>query len=146
MIDWKVVLGEVMTQVMRVVIPVCVVLIIKWGIQLFELIKKNQPDFAAVLQVAVNNAVIAAEQKLFTEEGKKKKEYAIHSVQDFLAQKGMMVDVGVIEDAIEAAVYTMHRENFFLSKEQIEMMRQNAQGSGTGDMPPVEHFEEENYG
>lgn len=119
MIDWKVIIGEVATQLLRVIIPVCVCLVIKWSIQLYEVIRQNQPDLAKVLQVAVNNAVVAAEQLLYTEEGRKKKEYAIASAQDYLAQKGMAVDVGVIEDAIEAAVYTMHREGFFLSKEQI---------------------------
>lgn len=119
-VDWNVILGELMTQVLRVVIPVLVALIAKWAIQVYELIKENQPDFALVLQTAVNQAVIAAEQMMQTEEGQKKKEYAIASVQDYLAQKGMIVDVGVIEDAIEATVYSLHRENFFLTKEQRE--------------------------
>lgn len=144
MIDWKVIIGEVATQLLRVIIPVCVCLVIKWSIQLFETIKKNQPDFAAVLGVAVNNAVIAAESLLFTEEGKKKKEYAIASVQDFLAQKGLAVDVGVIEDAIEAAVYSMHRDNFFLSKEQVEEMEAaKRQPQNMGQVPPVQHFDHE---
>lgn len=118
MVDWNVIVGEAITQFLRVLIPVCVALIVKWAIQLYQQIKKDQPDFAQVLQTAVNQAVIAAEQMMGTEEGQKKKEYAIASVQDFLAQKGLIIDVGVIEDAIEATVYTLHRENFFLTKEQ----------------------------
>ena len=121
MVDWSVILGELVTQVLRVVIPVLVALIIKWAIQLYQEIKKDQPDFAQVLQTAVNIAVMAAEQMMQTEDGKAKKEYAINSVQDYLAQKGMMVDVSVIEDAIEATVYSLHRENFFLTKEQKQM-------------------------
>lgn len=119
--EWNVILGELMTQLLRVLIPVLVALIAKWAIQLYEEIKKNQPDFGQVLQTAVNIAVMSAEQMLQTEDGRKKKEYAIASVQDYLAQKGMMIDVGVIEDAIEATVYSLHRENFFLTKEQREM-------------------------
>ena len=119
-VDWNVILGELMTQVLRVVIPVLVALVAKWAIQVYEEIKANQPDFALVLQTAVNQAVIAAEQMLQTEDGQKKKEYAIASVQDYLAQNGLPVDVGVIEDAIEATVYTLHRENFFLTKAQRE--------------------------
>lgn len=119
--NWNEILGELMTQLLRVLIPVLVALIAKWAIQLYEEIKKNQPDFAQVLQTAVNIAVMSAEQMLQTEDGRKKKEYAIASVQDYLAQKGMMIDVGVIEDAIEATVYSLHRENFFLTKEQREM-------------------------
>ena len=121
MVDWKAILGELMTQLLRVFIPVCVALVAKWAIQVYEEIKRSQPDFGLVLQTAVNQAVIAAEQMLATEDGKAKKEYAIASVQDYLAQKGMMIDVGVIEDAIESTVYTLHRENFFLTKEQRQM-------------------------
>ena len=120
MIEWNVLLGELMTQLLRVLIPVFVALIAKWAIQLYEEIKKNQPDFALVLQTAVNQAVIAAEQMMQTEDGQRKKQYAIASVQDYLAQKGMIIDVSVIEDAIEATVYSLHRENFFLTKEQRE--------------------------
>lgn len=122
MIDWKLILGDAMTQLLRVLIPVCVALIAKWAIQVYQEIKKSQPDFAQVLQTAVNIAVMAAEQMLETEEGQKKKEYAIASVQDYLAQKGMIIDVSVIEDAIEATVYSLHRENFFLTKEQKQMV------------------------
>ena len=121
MVDWQDIIGECMTQILRVLIPVLVALIAKWAIQLYEQIKANEPDFALVLQTAVNQAVIAAEQMMATEDGKAKKEYAIASIQDYLAQKGMPVDVSVIEDAIEATVYTLHRENFFLTKEQREM-------------------------
>lgn len=120
MVDWNVIIGDCMTQILRVLIPVLVALIVKWAIQLYQEIKKDQPDFAQVLQTAVNIAVMSAEQMMQTEEGQKKKEYAIASVQDYLAQKGMIVDVGVIEDAIEATVYSLHRENFFLTKEQRE--------------------------
>lgn len=119
-VDWNVILGELMTQFLRVLIPVLVALIAKWVIQLYHEIKKDQPDFAKVLQTAVNIAVMSAEQMMQTEEGQKKKEYAIASVQDYLAQKGMVIDVSVIEDAIEATVYSLHRENFFLTKEQRE--------------------------
>ena len=119
-VNWNVIIGEAVTQILRVVIPVCVALIAKWAIQLYQQIKKEQPDFGQVLQTAVNIAVMSAEQMMQTEEGQKKKEYAIASVQDYLAQKGMVIDVSVIEDAIEATVYSLHRENFFLTKEQRE--------------------------
>ena len=135
MVNWNIIIGECMTQILRVLIPVLVALIAKWAIQLYEEIKKNEPDFALVLQTAVNQAVIAAEQMMQTDDGKAKKEYAIASVQDYLAQKGMPVDVSVIEDAIEATVYTLHRENFFLTKEQRELPE-----------PPAYNQEEEQNG
>lgn len=134
MIEWQTLLGELMTQLLRVLIPVFVALIAKWAIQLYEEIKKNQPDFALVLQTAVNQAVIAAEQVMKTEDGQQKKQYAIASVQDYLAQKGMIIDVSVIEDAIEATVYSLRRENFFLTKEQREQ-----------EEPPVYEVTEEEH-
>lgn len=134
MIEWNVILGELMTQFLRVLIPVLVALVAKWAIQLYEEIKKNQPDFAQVLQTAVNIAVMSAEQMMQTEDGQRKKQYAIASVQDYLAQKGMVIDVSVIEDAIEATVYSLHRENFFLTKGQREQ-----------DVPPVYEAAEETH-
>lgn len=134
MIEWNVILGELMTQFLRVLIPVLVALVVKWAIQLYEEIKQNQPDFAQVLQTAVNIAVMSAEQMMQTEDGQRKKQYAIASVQDYLAQKGMVIDVSVIEDAIEATVYSLHRENFFLTKEQREH-----------NVPPVYEAEEETH-
>ena len=118
MIDWSVIIGDAVTQILRVLIPVFVALVLKWAIQLYSQIRKAQPEFGVILQTAVNQAVMAAEQLMKTEEGQKKKEYAIASVQDYLAQHGMVIDVSVIEDAIEATVYSLHRENFFLTKEQ----------------------------
>jgi hypothetical protein len=135
MIDWNVIIGDAVTQILRVLIPVFVALIAKWAIQVYQEIKKSQPDFALVLQTAVNQAVIAAEQMMQTEDGKQKKAYAIASVQDYLAQKGMVIDVSVIEDAIEATVYSLHRENFFLTKEQ----------RGEDQIPPEYEVEEENH-
>ena len=114
MINWQEILGELVTQILRVLIPVCVALVLKWAIQVYEEIKKNRPDFALVLQTAVNQAVTAAEQMLQTADGQEKKDYAIQSVQNYLEQKGMYVDLDVIEDAIEATVYSLNRENFFL--------------------------------
>ena len=52
------------------------------------------------------------------EDGQQKKEYALNAVEEYLAQMGLVVDAKVIEDAIEATVYSLHRENFFLTKEQ----------------------------
>lgn len=121
MIDWNMVIGETVTQVLRVLIPVMIALILKWAIQLYEQIKKNRPDFALILQTAVNQAVISVEQTMQTEEGQRKKEAAIESASAYLAAKGCPVDVKVIEDAIEATVYSLHRENFFLTKEQREL-------------------------
>lgn len=122
--DWSIVLGELVTQVMRIVLPVLIALIIKWAIQLYYQIKNERPDFAAILKVAVETAVVAAEQLYGSEEGEQKKEYAIASVQDYLAQNGLKVDVSVIADAIEATVYSLHRENFFLTKEQWQMTKE----------------------
>lgn len=122
MVDWNVIIGEAVTQVLRVLIPVLVALIVKWAIQLYQQIKESQPDIAKVLQTAVNTAVIATEQVMQTAEGQEKKEYAIESVQRFLAEKGIAIDVSIIEDAIEATVFSLHREGFFLSKEQMREM------------------------
>ena len=119
MVDWNMIAGELMTQLLKIIIPLFVVLLIKWGLEVWCRIRETNPDFAKILQMAVSNAVMSAEQIYGTGEGQKKKEYAIQAVQSFLAEKNIYLDVDNIIQAIEAAVYSMHRENFFLHREQL---------------------------
>lgn len=105
MVDWNVVIGEIMTQVLRIVIPLSVALVIKWAVELYRKIKSEQPEWFPVLEYAAELAVLAAEQIFGDGNGKEKKMYAIQTIQNILAENGMMIDVAVIEDAVEAEVY-----------------------------------------
>lgn len=105
MVDWNVVVGDVVTQVLRVIIPVCVALVLKWAVEVWTKVKTEKPDLAAVLDYAVDLAVHAAEQIFGGGEGEQKKAYAIEAVERYLSERGLIIDVDVIADAIEAEVY-----------------------------------------
>lgn len=111
-VDWSLVIGEIMTQVLRVIIPVCVALVLKWAIELYHRIKAEQPEWVPVLEYAAEVAVLAAEQIFGSGKGAEKKAYAIQVIQDILAEKGVPLNISVIEDAIEAEVYKwLHHED-----------------------------------
>ena len=104
-VDWNVVLGEMMTQILRVIIPVCVALVLKWAVELYHKLKADSPEWVPVLEYAAEVAVLAAEQIFGSGQGAEKKAYAIQTIQDILAERGILLNVSVIEDAIEAEVY-----------------------------------------
>lgn len=106
-VDWNVVTGEIITAVLKILIPVCVALVLKWAGEFWTKLKEQKPDLAEVLSFAARTAVYAAEQ-LFPGkgQGEEKKAYAIEAVERYLYEKGFAVDVHVIEDAIEATVFS----------------------------------------
>ena len=104
-IDWSVVGGEIMTQVLKIVLPLFVALIIKWAVELYHKIKTDQPDWTPILEYAAEMAVLAAEQIFGEGHGAEKKDYAIQTIEKLLAEKGIYLNVSVIENAIEAEVY-----------------------------------------
>ena len=111
-VDWSAVVGEMMTQVLRVIIPVCVALVLKWAIELYHKLKTEQPEWVPVLEYAAEVAVLAAEQIFGSGHGEEKKQYAIKAIENILAEQGIMIDLDVIMDAIEAEVqkYFPHEE------------------------------------
>ena len=104
-IDWSAVTGEIMTQVLRIVVPLFVAMIIKWAVELYHTLKVEQPEWIPVLEYAAQVAVLAAEQIYGDGHGQEKKHYAIETIQRILAENGIHLDLNVIEDAIEAEVW-----------------------------------------
>jgi len=104
-IDWSIVIGEIMTQILRVLIPLFIAMIIKWAVELYHKIKTEQPEWLPVLEYAAELAVLAAEQLFGDGYGAEKKQYAIETIQKILAEHDIKLNLSVIEDAIEAEVY-----------------------------------------
>ena len=102
--EWNEILGELMTEFMRVLIPVCVALVLKWAIELYHKIKTDQPEWVPILEYAAQIAVLAAEQIFGSGHGDEKNQYAIQTIERILAEQGLVIDVDVIMDAIEAEV------------------------------------------
>lgn len=111
MVNWNEVIGQCLTQVLRILLPLAVALVIKWAVELYHRIKTDQPDWTPVLEYAAETAVLAAEQLFGGGAGEKKKKYAIETIQNYLQEQGIVLDLSVIEDAIEAEVYKwLHHE------------------------------------
>jgi hypothetical protein len=104
-VNWNLVIGEAVTQVLRVLVPVLLALVIKWGIEIWRTIKGDRPEWVPIMEYAAEMAVLAAEQIFGKGHGEEKKKYAVETIQRLLDEKGICVDLHVIEDAIEAEVY-----------------------------------------
>ena len=107
-VEWNVVVSEIITAVLKIVIPVVVALILKWATEIWLKVKGEHPDLAQILGYAVSIAVDAAEQIFGDGKGAEKKQYAIEAVKKYLAEFGLSVDVDVIADAIEQSVFRMN--------------------------------------
>ena len=116
-VDWNAISGEAITAVLKVIIPVCVALVLKWAAELWIKIKGENPDLADVLAYAVEIAVEAAEQIFGPGKGEEKKQYAIQAAEKYLKELGLVIDLDVIADAIEHEVYEMNKYSKLLSKE-----------------------------
>lgn len=116
-IEWNVITSQVITAVLKVIIPVAVALVLKWAGELWLKIKGENPELADVLSYAAELAVEASEQIFGSGQGEQKKEYAIKAIQNVLSEYGLVIDVEVIADAIEREVYEMNRTKALYPKE-----------------------------
>lgn len=97
-----------LTLVLVVLAPVVVGYLIKVLSSVWGEIKQHEPDLATELQTAADFAVKAAEQsglaQLIENTSVAKKKYACDLATAWLATRGIKLDVGLIEAAVEAAV------------------------------------------
>ena len=114
-IDWSIVLGQVLQSVLvafaTLVLPALLVLIVGKAGQAWKQFKAEQPGWAAAIQRAAYVGVYAAEQLRKSgvlPTGAEAKDYAVSYVQQYLERSGIRgVDVALIADTVEAAVYEM---------------------------------------
>lgn len=105
MVDWNTVAGEIITAILRIMIPVVIALIAKWAGDFWIRLKSTKPDVAEVLSYAVRMAVSAAEQIFGSGHGEEKKERAVEIVTEYLYEHGIVLNIEIIQDAVEAAVF-----------------------------------------
>ena len=104
-IDWSEVLGELTTAILKIMVPVLITLILKWGADLYRKIKDGNPQLADLLKYAAQLGYAAAEEFFRDSEtvtGNQKLEHAITEAEKYLRQFNVKVDLGVIKDAIIA--------------------------------------------
>lgn len=120
MVDWNQVLGELITQGLRIIIPVFIALIAKWAVELYLKIKAEQPQIVPLLDYMVEQAVLAAEMIYGSGQGAEKKAYAIGVIENWMKEIGLPpIDMDIVADAIEAEVYRQfHQQTIELVQEE----------------------------
>jgi len=111
---WSKLLQEVAVQV----VPVLAVFAVGYAVKAFGSfwadLKFSQPDRADALEMAAKLAVKAAEQAGASQYIYNKKEYALDVAENWLAMRGIHIDLDLIDAAVEAAVF----EQFNADKEK----------------------------
>lgn len=101
-VNWNEIAGQVMTEVLRILIPVLVVLVLKWIVEIWKQLKEKHPELAELIAYAAQLGYAAAEEYFRNQEatGEEKMLYAISRASDYLDTVGIHIDIDVIRDAI----------------------------------------------
>ena len=102
-VDWNLVLSEAITQALRIMLPVCIALVLKWAGELWLKIKQDHPHVEWAVETAAEIGYAAAEEyfKGVSGEGVSKLDYAVESAQNYLREVyGLKVDLLAVKDAI----------------------------------------------
>lgn len=102
MIDWSDVLGQLVTQFLRILIPVGIALILKWASELIMKIKAEQPKLYWALSEAAELGYAVAEEYFRGQkvDPREKMDKAIDHACYYLQTIGLKVDDATIKDAI----------------------------------------------
>lgn len=108
MVDWNVILSQVLQAVLIVVLPPVAVFIVKFLqakiLMLWEEAKSWSPTITQLVEQAARFAVVAAEQAGAAQLIQDKKAYAIQIAGDWLLEHGVDVNLDLVSAAIEKAV------------------------------------------
>ena len=117
-VNWTVLIGDLLTQVLRLMLPVCIGLVLKWAGDLWLRIKEARPDLAYAISKGAEIGYYAAEEYFHNHPAETgKMDYAIESAHEYIKEAfGIDIDLKVIRDAI--ADYGIYRCEFSWCKEQ----------------------------
>lgn len=108
MIDWTVILSQVLQAVLIVVLPPLAVFVAKFlqakAKALWEEAKSWSPTITQLIEQAARFAVVAAEQAGAAKLIEDKKKYAIKIAGEWLLEHGVDVNLDLVSAAIEKAV------------------------------------------
>lgn len=101
-INWNLVIGETVTQLMKIFIPLLIALIVHWIGDFFARLKESNPDLATALALAAQIGYSSAEEHFrnHPDSGNDKLEYAVSRAEEYLSELGLTVDLHVVRDAI----------------------------------------------
>ena len=101
--DWKMILSELITQFLRILMPVAIALILKWASELWLKFREKNPDLADLIAYAGRVGYAAAEEYAEKVDGissEQKMIYALGRANEYLKTFGLNIDIDVIKDAI----------------------------------------------
>ena len=104
-IVWSDVIGELVTAILKIMVPILVTLLLKWGAELYRKIKEGNPQLAGLIKNAAQLGYAAAEEFFRNQkdiDGNDKLDHAISEAEKYLRQFNVKVDLNVIKDAIIA--------------------------------------------
>ena len=100
--------SKMLQSVLEIALPMLVASAAGWMIgkciEIFKKVKDKNPELYEILVVISRKAVEAAEQIFGGGKGAEKKEYAKNIINKYLAAKGIVLDIDIIEAYIESAV------------------------------------------
>lgn len=102
-VDWNVLIGEAVTQLIRIFVPVAVVLCFRWVVQIWKQIKEKHPEIAELIAYAARVGYAAAEEEYRNypaAAGGDKMAFALYRAEDYLKACGVKISDEVMRDAI----------------------------------------------
>lgn len=128
--------NKILQAVLETALPILVSALAAWLIaktaEIFKKIRQKNPEAYESLYRIASVAVQSAEQMIGSKHGQEKKEYAKKIIAKFLKEKGIVLDLDVIEAAIESAVYNMNNYHYEIV-EDTEFLQNEAEN----DLPPA---------
>lgn len=124
-VNWNELTIEAVRELLKIFIPVLVMLILKWGVEIWKKLKEKNPDIAKLIAYAAKLGYAAAEDyfRKKTATGEAKMAYAISRAAEYLSNVDVTVDQDVLKDAITD--YGVSEYKFSWVKPNIDLILPN---------------------
>ena len=102
-VDWNVIVGEAITALLKIFVPVFVALILKWASELWLKVKEQNPNVAFIIETAAEIGFNAAEEFFRDKTGvsNQKLDYALEVAQNYIKDTtNFKVDLVSVKNAI----------------------------------------------
>lgn len=103
-VNWEMLLSSAVEQLIKIFVPVFLVLILKWCVEIWKKLSEKNPDLARLIAYAAQIGYAAAEDYFRTKAGitgEDKMVYAISRAKEYLSNAGVSIpDEDVIRDSI----------------------------------------------
>lgn len=120
-VNWEMLVHTAAMELMKIFVPVIVVLVAKWIVEIIKKLSEKNPGVAQLIAYAAKLGYAAAEEyfrNLKEATGEDKMTYAIFRASDYLSNVGVSIDRDVLKDAITD--YGVNEFKFSWTKPTIE--------------------------